>query len=293
MRILIGVTPDDQTRDAVALGAALYRTFGGEILLSHIYAASFDYPGMAHVDVEWTKYLEEDAELILSDARKTIEEEQNVPVTEEIVYGHRSSGVGLSKVAVQKDVDIIVIGTASGGAQGRFQVGSTADQLLHGGQRPVAMAPEGYRDMCPGELDRLVVAWQSSRECRSALAVTADYAQAGNLPVTLLSLVVKHRPYGRRKSKVSQEALDTYVAEKTADLQAMLSEMPDDISREAEVIVGENVHNAVQRRSWSDGELLVLTSSRTALLRRVFLGDATYKLVRTSPVPSVVLPRGT
>jgi len=165
--------------------------------------------------------------------------------------------------------------------------------LLHGGQRPVAMAPEGYRDMCPGELDRLVVAWQSSRECRSALAVTADYAQAGNLPVTLLSLVVKHRPYGRRKSKVSQEALDTYVAEKTADLQAMLSEMPDDISREAEVIVGENVHNAVQRRSWSDGELLVLTSSRTALLRRVFLGDATYKLVRTSPVPSVVLPRGT
>ncbi len=48
----------------------------------------------------------------------------------------------------------------------------------------------------------------------------------------------------------------------------------------------------MRRFDWNGDELFVLASGGS-ILRRVFLGDMTYKLVRASPVPVVVLPRHT
>ena len=49
----------------------------------------------------------------------------------------------------------------------------------------------------------------------------------------------------------------------------------------------------MQRFDWQGDELFVLASARGGVLRRVFLGDMTYKLVRATPVPAIVLPRHT
>ena len=57
--------------------------------------------------------------------------------------------------------------------------------------------------------------------------------------------------------------------------------------------VGDDASSAIQRFDWNGDELFVLASSRGGVLRRVFLGDMTYKLVRATPVPALVLPRRT
>ena len=68
------------------------------------------------------------------------------------MHGHRSSGVGLIELAEAVDADLIVIGGAPGSANGRFLIGSTADQLLHGSHVPVALATTGYRRVRPDAL---------------------------------------------------------------------------------------------------------------------------------------------
>ena len=62
---------------------------------------------------------------------------------------------------------------------------------------------------------------------------------------------------------------------------------------EAQITVGDDPQAALQRFDWNGDELFVLASSRGGVLRRVFLGDMTYKLVRATPVPAIVLPRHT
>ena len=54
--------------------------------------------------------------------------------------------------------------------------------------------------------------------------------------------------------------------------------------------VGDNASSAVRRYDWNGDELFVLASAHGGVLRRVFLGDMTYKLLRATPVPAVVLP---
>lgn len=44
---------------------------------------------------------------------------------------------------------------------------------------------------------------------------------------------------------------------------------------------------------WSDGDLLVVGSSRLGPIARVFLGSTATRILRAAPVPVVVVPRGT
>jgi nucleotide-binding universal stress UspA family protein len=47
----------------------------------------------------------------------------------------------------------------------------------------------------------------------------------------------------------------------------------------------------MSREDWDTGDLLVVASGSGGLLKRVFLGDTNYKILRASTVPTLVLPR--
>ena len=61
----------------------------------------------------------------------------------------------------------------------------------------------------------------------------------------------------------------------------------------ADVLVGDSPAEAMHREDWEPGDLLVLASAAGGLLRRVFLGDMTFKILRALTVPTLVLPRHT
>ena len=75
-----------------------------------------------------------------------------------------------------------------------------------------------------------------------------------------------------------------------ADLDAALRALGTDA--DSQITIGDDASSAVGRVQWHGDELLVLASGGS-VLRRVFLGDMTYKLVRATPVPAIVLPRHT
>jgi nucleotide-binding universal stress UspA family protein len=55
---------------------------------------------------------------------------------------------------------------------------------------------------------------------------------------------------------------------------------------------GESWDEALEDVEWDDGDVLVVGSSSIGPVARVFLGSRSSKIVRNSPVPVVVVPRG-
>ena len=55
---------------------------------------------------------------------------------------------------------------------------------------------------------------------------------------------------------------------------------------------GQSWDEALEDVDWQDGDVLVVGSSSIGPVARVFLGSRASKIVRHSPVPVVVVPRG-
>ena len=288
MKILVGVTPDASASDAMALGAVLQELTGGEVVLASIYAAASDQSGKRKVDAEWVEYLRADAQEIVDEAAAEAPRRGLEDCTTTI-HGHRSSGVGLDELAHRIDADVIVIGSAAGASNGRFLIGSTADQLLHGAHVPVAVAPTGYRRVSPSALGRLVVAFQDTPESHTALEWAVDHA--GDRPLTALTVLLRHRVMGSAHA-FDTEGLVSRQLEEDARVALDGALRSLGVQADSQITVGDDALSAVRRFDWHGDELLVLASGGS-VLRRVFLGDMTYKLVRATPVPAIVLPRNT
>jgi nucleotide-binding universal stress UspA family protein len=289
MKILVGVISEYSADDAMALAAVMQSAFGAEVVLGNVYAHSADTAGTRSVNAEWVQYLKADAMDVLQEAADDAAK-AGLTQFETAMHGHRSSGVGLSELAEQIGADLIVIGSAPGSAKGRFLIGSTADQLLHGCHVPVALAPAGYRRVRPQALGRLVVAFQDTPESRQALRWAAALTDGQRL--TALTVLLRHRVMG---SPLAFDTENLVVQQAREDAQAALDAALAEVGVSADSLLttGDDVQAALQRVDWDGDELLVLASARGGVLRRVFLGDMTYKLVRGTPVPAVVLPRHT
>lgn len=295
MEIVIGTTPDPAGDDAVALGIAAARTFGAVPVLTHVYATPYDYPSMATVDAEWRTYLKEQARRVVRDAADGLGTVTDVPLIETTVYGHRSSGMGLAEVAQQRAADYIVIGSAPGGPVDRLHTGSTADQLFHGSPVPVLMAPHGYRRVAPGRIGRLVVAYQMTPESDRAADVAPHVAALGGVPLHLVTVIERVRPFygtglgAEAELPVLQALHEGATGALRRAAVAAAAAGVDDVSYE--VVEGAGISAALSRVSWRDDDLLVVGSSGRGPLRRVFLGDMSFKLLRAAPVATMVLPR--
>ena len=285
----MGVTPDASAADAMSLASVLQTSFAAEVVLGNIFPAPADSAGKTKVDAEWVAYMRSESVEILADVARDADRWGLTEYTT-AVHGHRSSGVGLIELAEAVDADLIVIGSAPGSANGRFLIGSTADQLLHGSHVPVALATTGYRRVRPDALGRLVVAFQDTQESRTALRWAADNVNGRRL--TALTILLRHRVMGSQLAFDTEGLITRQLAE---DAQAALDDALLDLGAQADaqMTVGDDASSAIQRFDWNGDELFVLASSRGGVLRRVFLGDMTYKLVRATPVPALVLPRRT
>lgn len=293
MDVVIGVTPDESGRDAVALGVTLASLHGDGQVLAHVQLPTYDYPSMANVDAEWERYLADRANVILHEGLAAAAEmgAKHARVTR---HAHRSSGIGLADVAEELGARYVVIGSAPGGSTGRISLGSTADQLLHGSPVPVAVSPHGYRRVAPTSgFGRVVVAYQDTPESARALATAESLARETGLPLHVVTVVLRTtRVFGTNLSgDPERQVIDMLAAAGRAHLEARLVELAAGLAATGEVVIGDDAVSALARVDWTDADLLVMGSTPRGPIRRVFLGDMTYKLLRAAPVPVLVLPR--
>ena len=57
------------------------------------------------------------------------------------------------------------------------------------------------------------------------------------------------------------------------------------------ILEGDTVTTALSKRNWDDADIIVTGSTGAGPLRRVFLGDMAYKIIKASTIPVMVIPR--
>lgn len=295
MEILIGVDPEGANRDAITLGSVIARQFGLMPVLVHVYPTDFDFPSAAHVDSEWRSFLLAGAKEFLAECQVYMHQRLGWHDVKTLATGRRSAGQGLTDVVANRSqARAIVVGSASSASEGRFNIGSTADKLLHNSTVPVLTAPAGYARFGVDQIERIVVAFQNTAESRMTAHTAAHNAEQIGVPLELLTVLQRHRMYG---SSLRTEAENVVLAQlrddATAAHQQLLATLPEQLPTMSRIVTGSSISNALAKVDWTGAELLAVGSSRGGQLRRVCLGDITYRLLQASPVPSVVFTRRT
>ncbi len=289
---------DASSGDALALGRALADTMGADLVVVNVYPKTWDFVGPAHVDAEWQQFLREESHETLVWAQQELSDREGVTYA---THPNRSSGVGLREVAVERDAQMVIIGSAPGGSNGRIHGGSTSDQLFHGSSVPVVVAPQGYAKWAPAKINRAVVAYQSTRQSEHCIDVAVRALERAKLdPATnmLVFSIVQRvtRIYGSRLGRHAEDQVLNALREQTQEaLDEAIARVADDAGNAVvvptEILEGDNVMKALGRYDWDDADLMITGSAGGGPVRRVFLGDMTYKLLRGSTIPVAVLPR--
>jgi nucleotide-binding universal stress UspA family protein len=293
MTLLVSFAPDGRGRAVLHLAGMLARSAEDDLVVCAVVPAPWA-PSPARVDAEYRAELERTAEAALKQARARLP--ADIPATY-LVHHARSAPAGLLEVAEERDASVIVVGSSSSGGPGHVSLGSATSRLLHSSPIPVALAPRGFRCRADARVARVTAAFGGSEEdlVVAAAGVTAQVGAA----LRLASFAVRRRP--PYTSGVGTEADEAMIGEWVGEIEAAgraaldkVEDLPA-VPHELETVIGrgETWEEALDDIEWEEGDVLVVGSSSLGPVARVFLGSRSTKIVQHSPVPVVVVPRGT
>ncbi|HYN74645.1 MAG TPA: universal stress protein [Candidatus Limnocylindria bacterium] len=282
MQIVVGVSSDPRSADALAFAVLWARAARSTLVVTHVMPEPWPAHGPGSVDAEWVAYLRSESAGTLDRARALVPEDVEARY---VIGEHGGSGRGLASVAAAHDGRLVVIGSAPDARPGSIRLGSTGDQLLHGAPCPVTVVPEGFAGRRVPALDRISVAYSRTVDADTALVATRQLVERTGLPIRLVTLV----QYPPRRFPGATKALDEIRADARLWLEQVRASVPD---AEAEIAEGEDIASALGSLDWLPGESLLVGSAEHGPLSRVFLGATANKILRAATVPVTVLPRG-
>lgn len=289
MSIVVGFGPHSSTNSGLYLAAQLSATTGDELVLCCIIQSLADSPAMrdpAGIDSEWQQQIRAAADEALAAARDRLP--ANLPVTEVVRTG-RSVPAILQREGEARRARVLVVGSSTTGSLGQISLGSTSDRLVHSSSLPVGLAPRGYH---PGgdRIRRVVLAVRPGQSDSALSAEAAALCTWLGVPAVLVTFAV--RDSAALTVFADQGVFDAWRSD-AVDTQEKIGtalEKAGVTTTRTGVLVGSRWSRATEQFDWLPGDLLVLGSSEHAPLARVFLGSTATRIVRTSPVPTVLLP---
>jgi nucleotide-binding universal stress UspA family protein len=294
MTIVVGIPPEERVRAALHMAALLARSSRDDLILCSVVPSPWP-PSPARVDAEYRAHLERAAEHALDEARAQLAGDI---ATKALVHHARSAAAGLLEVGEQNEAILIVVGSSSEGMLGRVALGSVSSALMHSAPTPVAMPPRGYRGKPVARVTRVTAAYGGPDGGDELVLAAAGVAARVGAGLRIASFAVRaHPPYTSGVGTQPEKAIiDQWAEEIRASGRAALEQVEDlpAVPPELEAVIGygESWDEALEYIEWQDGDVLVVGSSSMGPIARVFLGSRASKIVRNSPVPVVLVPRG-
>jgi nucleotide-binding universal stress UspA family protein len=291
MTILVGYPINRRAKAVLSMAEMLARASGEELVVCVVIPAPW-MPGMSRADEGYRSYISESADTALARARDDLA--PDVPA-KFVTIDARSAPSGLMQAAEEYESSIIAVGSADVGQFGYIALSSVADRLLHSSPVPVAVSPRGFRAQC-AKVDRVTVAFTGGPESGVLLRAGETLANSLGAQFRLVSFAVQLPPpetarFHAEGAAVMAEWTETI---RSAAKEALNGEGKSGQQRaEPEVVVGYGADwkEAIEEVEWRAGDVLVVGSSESGPLARVFLGSRANKIVRQSPVPVLGVPR--
>lgn len=276
-RMILGFEGTPQSSDALALAKLLASEAKASIVVSHVIPHPPPFDARTR---EYIKLAQEHLRAVLDPAMAAL----SGLMTEARPIESSSAARGLHELAEEEGASLIVIGSTRRGPVGRVVLGSVGEVLLAGSPTAVAVAPKGFAEAAPGTVGVVGAGFNASPEGRVALRAAAALAeQAGaKLRVIAVDEGFAHARHslkpGHHEHPALAEELDRALEETGA---------PD---AERLVLRGGAVQCLCDAGAETD--LLVIGSRGYGPLHHALVGSVSAHLMRSCPVPVVVMPRG-
>ena len=289
MTLVVGYAIDPVEQAPLRLAAALARTGGDDVVLATVTPSGFDDP---RTDREYRRFVAAAVREAQEAALPTLTGD-GVPRVRTVALEAPSVPAGLVTAVRQVEASLLVLGAAQGSPAGRFSTGSVAGHLLHSSPAPLALAPREWP--AAPRVERLSCAYAGTDRSREALAWATRTARAWDVPLRLVAFAPERPPMLPSETGLRAEALVAaqWADQARAQLADVVAAWPGPgPAPDLHVAAGSGWAGALAAGDWLPGDVLVVGSSRHGPLARVFLGSTATKIVRASPVPVVVVPRG-
>jgi nucleotide-binding universal stress UspA family protein len=177
-------------------------------------------------------------------------------------------------------------------------LGSVTDHLVHSSPLTLAFAPRGFRARSDATVRRVSVAFGGEGHVDALVLAAARLAAQVGASIRIASFAVWSRP--SYVTRLGTEPEDLVLAEWTEDVRNKASTALAGVDELAgstqdvaiEIGFGRDWGEAIDDVGWDVGDVLVMGSSALGPVSRVFLGSRTTQILRHSPVPVIVVPRG-
>ncbi|MEO7352406.1 MAG: universal stress protein, partial [Marmoricola sp.] len=278
---------------ALHLASMLSRSSSDNLVVASVVPAPW-IPGMARVDAEYREFLDEAADGALERARTNLPGDSPATFVRHIA---RSAAVGLLELAAEHEANLIVLGSSSHGSFGHIALGSVTDRLVHSSPVSLALAPRGYRCKPDLKVARATAAYGGSAGADNLVVAAAGIAASVGASLRIASFAVWARPAYTTRLRTDSE--DGVLEQWTDTMKRAASEAVAAVeglspAPAVETVIGRGGSwaEALDDIGWDEGDVLVVGSSDLGPVARVFLGSRATKILRHSPVPGFVIPRG-
>jgi nucleotide-binding universal stress UspA family protein len=300
MTILIGLAPGKRDDAAVHLGGMLARSSAEDVVVVSVVQAPWP-PHPYRGDKEYLAYQQSQAELALRRARGHLD--KSVRDADYVVRRAESASAGLLHVVAERRCSSVVVGSSTMGLLGHVMLGGVAERILHSAELPIVVAPRGFQAVRATKASRLSVAFGRADEDSGLLSRAAPVGH--NLGASLRVVCFAVRPMAAVVGAVEESAeqlvveewmerLEEEIATQLASIGTSKSGGRDGpLATRVETVLGQGISwsAALHDVDWTDGDLLAVGIS-SGPLGRLFLGSHAAKIVRSSPVPVMLMSRG-
>lgn len=288
MSYLIGYAPDRGGADALAVGRMMAKAGDVPLTVCVVTPETWGYPSPAAVDAEYKVFLEQYAQKALARARAYLGDGVQADY---IAVAADGAAKGLSRVANDINAYLTIVGSARDGKKGRAGLGSTASGVLAGTKCPTLMAPLGYASNAPKRLERVTCAFSDDRQGAATLAVAIDLARTHQVPLRLVTFVVRDRQmYPSNVGYDVENIVSNTWRKQAAEAQkAALADIPPDIEGSCAIGDGPDWKRAIASVGWLWGDILVAGAHHESGITAFLFGSTFTRLLRYASVPIVAV----
>jgi nucleotide-binding universal stress UspA family protein len=284
-RIAVGVDGFPEGNDAVALGMALARVTGAELMLVAVHEEPIVLPP---IGIEW-RALRKEAQAMLRKVRDRFAPDARITVETDL-----SVARALHRVVQQHHRDLLVMGSSRHVPEGRLRIGKRTRQLLCRFECPLAVAPRGYHKERHARFTRVGVGYDGGPESRAALELAGSIAEAAGAELRVHVVIDDRLPPIWWSGLGIATRLPEWEDALSAEIERLRAEAEDAASR-----TGARATTAVTRGRPADAlleltesvDLLVIGSRRWGPVARLLLGSTGEALLHDGACPVLVVPR--
>lgn len=293
MTIIVAYTPQESGTSALELASVLSRSTGEPLVVAVVVAVPQAAGVPDLVDGDHLGPLTDWGQSVLDRARASLP--GDIEATFEVRQASSIPG-GLLQLAADTGASALVLGSSSKGSLGRISLGSVTDRLVHAAPLPVLLAPRGYRSGPISRIRRVSICYGGSSAGTHVAAAVARLAESIGADVRVVSFAVRppKRFYGSVEESADSLVVDAFVSRTKAALHSEVgaedAELGDRLAGSLVVGEGPSWAKAIWDVPWIDGDLLVVGPSPSAPAARLFLGSRASKILRSAPVPVLMVP---